>query len=104
MSLQLTIETKLQMSLNPQLLSVENESHQHNVAPGAQSHFKVTAVAALFDNLGLVKRHQLVYRTLAQEMAGPIHALSLHLYTPSEWQARNQPSPSSPPCLGGDGR
>ena len=38
---------------------------------------------------------------LADELAGEVHALALHTYTPEEWQARFGDAPMSPPCLGG---
>ncbi len=46
-------------------------------------------------------RHQLVYAELAELLAGPVHALAMHLYTPGEWQAREDAAPESPQCLGG---
>lgn len=103
MSVQDVIETKLQGELHPQLLHIENESHMHS-GPATESHFKVTAVADAFAGLSRVKRHQRVYGILAAELAGPIHALALHLYTPGEWQDRQQAVPQSPDCRGGSKR
>ncbi len=101
-----TIEATLQEALAPAHLEVLDESHQHNVPPGAQSHFRVTAVAAAFDGEGLVARHRRVNHLLADQMqrnGGTVHALALHTYTPDEW-AERQGSPESPPCLGGGKR
>jgi BolA protein len=42
-----------------------------------------------------------VNEALAEELAGDVHALALHTYTPEEWQARFGDAPMSPPCLGG---
>jgi BolA protein len=42
------------------------------------------AVSEAFTGLGLVARHRLVYGALAEEMAGPIHALTLDTKTPDE--------------------
>lgn len=100
MSTQARIEDKLQ-ALDPVHLTVENESHRHNVPPDAETHFKVTLVSARFEGMMPVKRHQQVYAILADEKAGPVHALALHLYTPDEWQARNNTRPDSPNCRGG---
>ncbi|MEC7216897.1 MAG: BolA/IbaG family iron-sulfur metabolism protein, partial [SAR324 cluster bacterium] len=44
MRIQQSIENKLQSQLKPEFLRVENESHQHNVPSGSESHFKVTIV------------------------------------------------------------
>lgn len=100
MSMQATIETRLQERLNPAVMQVENESHMHG-GPATESHFKLTVVSDEFASLNLVKRHQLVYGLLKEEMAGSIHALALHLYTPDEWAERGGSARQSPDCRGG---
>ena len=93
------IESKLQAELSPEHLEVINESHMHKVPPGAQTHFKVVIVTAKFDGLSSVKRHQLVYGVLAEEMkAKPgIHALAITSRTPAEWAASPEAN-QSPLC------
>jgi len=100
MSMQTTIEQKLNDEFEVDYLQVENESHLHSVAPGAESHFKVTIVSNSFDELMLIKRHRKVNQILQQEMK-QIHALALHTLTPQEWQARNGQVTASPACRGG---
>ncbi len=102
MSVQARIEDKLN-SLEPVHLTVENESHMHNVPADSETHFKVTLVSERFAGLMPVKRHQQIYAALADELSGPVHALALHLYTPDEWQARGNARPDSPNCRGGSG-
>ena len=97
---QTLIEEKLIETLDPQHLRVDNESHKHNVPPGSESHFKVEVVARSLDGLTPVRRHQLIYGALKQEMAGPVHALAIHAYSPEEWTGD---SPDSPECRGGNG-
>jgi BolA protein len=100
-SVQQQIETKLAQALSPAHLEVVNESHMHSVPPGSETHFKVVLVSPEFDGKRSVARHQLVYRLLADELAGPVHALALHTYTAQEWQQREGAAPESPQCLGG---
>jgi BolA family transcriptional regulator, general stress-responsive regulator len=100
-TVQQAIETKLNQQLQPQYLLVENESHMHAVPPNSETHFKVTIVASQFEQLRLVKRHQLVYQVLTDELAGPVHALALHTLTPGQWQQKSQNTPQSPNCMGG---
>ena len=100
MSIQSNIEEKL-ASLDSVYLDVVNESHMHSVPPNSETHFKVTAVTAAFDGKRDVARHQMIYKLLADELAGGVHALALHTYTEQEWQQRSQPAPQSPDCLGG---
>jgi BolA protein len=49
----------------------------------------------------LVRRHRLVNQALAAELAGGVHALSIHAYTPGQWAERGGEIPRSPPCRGG---
>ncbi len=99
-SMQATIERKLASRFDVAYLEVENESHRHNVAPGAESHFKVTLVSPDFDDQVLLQRHRLVNAALADEL-GLIHALALHTLTPAEWEARGGAVADSPKCRGG---
>lgn len=91
---------KLNQQIKPVLLQVVNESHSHNVPPNSETHFKVTVVSDLFDKKRAVARHQMVYGILSEELAGPVHALALHTYTPVEWEKVGQ-APESPECRGG---
>lgn len=100
MSIKNSIETKLQ-SLQPQFLEVVNESHQHNVPAGSESHFKVTIVSDAFQGKMLVARHRMVNQILADELAQSIHALVLHTMTMEEWFEKSGTRNDSPPCLGG---
>ena len=44
---------------------------------GTQDHYEVEVVSAAFAGKGLVDQHRMIYAALAQELKGPIHALSL---------------------------
>ena len=85
----------------PELLQLNNESHMHSVPPGSESHFKLVLVSEQFEGLRLVQRHQLIYQLLADQLAGPVHALALHTYTVAEWSETAAGAPDSPNCLGG---
>ena len=100
MSIQDIIETKLSDEFEAAFLQVENESHRHNVAPGSESHFKVTIVSDRFSDQMLIKRHRMVNQVLADELQ-QIHALALHTLTPDEWEARGGRVADSPNCRGG---
>ena len=101
MTVQSTIETKLTEALAPLHLEVVNESSNHSVPAGSESHFKVVLVASEFDGQRLLVRHRRVNAVLADELASAIHALALHTYTEAEWRERFGAAPMSPPCLGG---
>lgn len=100
MSVQATIEQKLQQGLSIEHLEIDNESHMHS-GPATDSHFRLVLVSGDFAGKRLVQRHQLIYGLLAEEMRNPVHALAMHLYTPEEWQQKNALAPQSPQCMGG---
>jgi BolA protein len=101
MSLQNIIEDKLTQAFSPRYLLVENESHMHNVPVGSEMHFKVQIISDTFNEQMLLQRHRAVNKVLAEELAGPVHALSIHTFTQDEWQQRNGQVLVSPPCHGG---
>jgi len=94
------IEGKLTAELKPVHLQVHNESHMHNVPPDSESHFKVVLASEAFAGKRQVQRHQMVYAILSEELAGEVHALALHTYSPEEWSATGS-APDSPQCMGG---
>ena len=98
MQVQQTIETKLADAIDLKHLEVVNESGNHNVPPGSESHFKVVLVADEFGDMTLVQRHRRINQVLADELANSIHALAIHAYTEDEWRAREGNAPMSPPC------
>jgi len=51
---------------------------------GTADHWKASIVSAAFSGKSLVARHRIVMAALAEEMKGPIHALTLDVKTPEE--------------------
>ena len=51
---------------------------------GTADHWKATIVSGAFSGMSLLARHRLVMAALAEEMKGPIHALTLDVKTPEE--------------------
>lgn len=101
MKVQTEIEKKLADDFKPLHLEVINESSNHNVPEGSESHFKVVVVSPVFTGKNLLARHRLINASLADELKNSIHALAIHTYTEEEWQETSAGAPMSPPCLGG---
>ena len=101
MSVLESIERKLAEGLDVLHLEVQNESGQHNVPPGSESHFKVVVVSNDFLDKNLVAQHRMVYKLLGGELQNQVHALALHTYTEQSWRSSQGATPMSPPCLGG---
>ena len=83
-----SITAKLSAGLSPTVLDVIDDSARHaghaGAGAGGESHFNVTVEAAAFAGLNRVARQRLVYGLLAEELAGPVHALSLVTRAPGE--------------------
>ena len=92
------IALALEQGLSLQHLDVANESHNHNVPQGAESHFKVVCVAEDFAALSRIDRHRAINGLVADEFDAGMHALAVHAYTPAEWEKRFGDAPMSPPC------
>jgi BolA family transcriptional regulator, general stress-responsive regulator len=88
MSVAETMSAKLTERFQPTRLVVADESQRHaghaGARPGGETHFNVTIVSPVFAGLNRVARQRLVYETLAAEIAGGVHALSLTTVTPDE--------------------
>lgn len=102
MVIQTRIEEKLRASLSPSVLDVINESANHSVPKGSETHFKVVVVSAAFEGKMPLARHRLVFGILDDEMTKKpgVHALSIIAKTPDEW-ARDEAVRASPECRGG---
>ena len=101
MIVQNSIQSKLENRFQTNYLSVENESSNHSVPANSETHFKVTVISDEFVGVRLIMRHRMINELLADELAGPVHALAIHAYTQEQWAAKNQLAPDSAQCLGG---
>lgn len=56
---------------------------------GEGNHYDIEVIGDVFEGLRPVKKQQLVYAALNDQIAdGTIHAVNIRTYTPSEWQTR----------------
>ena len=100
MTIEQTIRNKVEQEFELSELIILNESHMH-AGPAANSHFNLTLVSDAFEGKRPVARHQMIYKVLADELAGEVHALALHVFTAEEWQQVGNKSEQSPNCQGG---
>jgi BolA protein len=82
------IHDKLTAAFAPIRLEIQDDSARHaghaGARPGGESHFNVTIEAAAFAGESRLARQRLVHRALADELAGPVHALSVKALAPGE--------------------
>lgn len=51
---------------------------------GTKDHWKIRVVSTAFAGKSLMARHRLINAALAEELKGPIHALTMELHAPGE--------------------
>jgi BolA protein len=89
---QLQMRTKLETAFAPSFLAITDNSMAHAGHAGAavhaakqggaatgvgETHFDIIIHSKAFEGLSRVARQRAVYEVLAEELAGPVHALSL---------------------------
>ena len=83
-----TLERKLTDAFAPAHLQIEDDSARHaghaGARHGGESHFNVVIESAAFEGVSRVQRQRMVYAALAEELAGPVHALSVKAIAPGE--------------------
>lgn len=93
------IRQKLQAALSPQRLELEDDSWRHaghhheggmDAKEGGESHFNLLIVADAFEGQSRVNRQRTINKLLAEELAGPVHALSIKAFTPKEHDAKER--------------
>ena len=82
------IHKKLTSAFAPTRLEIEDDSARHHghagASPGGESHFNVLIESQAFAGTGKVARQRMIYQALADELAGPLHALSIKALAPGE--------------------
>ncbi len=82
------IRDKLDAAFEPERLDIVDDSASHaghaGARAGGESHFRVEIVAAAFAGTTRVERQRMVYAALADELAGPVHALEVRARAPGD--------------------
>lgn len=91
MQIENRIREKLLDAFSPAELQINNESHKHaghagmkGAAQTGDTHFDIIIVSDAFKGRSRVERHRMVNSVLADELAGPVHALSIRAKSPDE--------------------
>lgn len=121
--LERAMREKLLRALNPELIDLVNESHEHGRrahfhdnastqrtgdAPAVQNrietHFKLVIVSEAFQGLSRVARSRRVHELLSDELKAGVHALTMRLLVPNEMSDQELSKFVSPNCMGGSQR
>jgi len=82
------IRSKLEAAFAPSRLELVDDSDRHHGHAGhsgaGESHFTLRIESEAFSGKARVMRQRLVMKALADELAGPVHALSIVATAPGE--------------------
>ena len=90
MTLEESINKKINDQLKPSFFKISNFSDQHkNHYAGENkdtSHIKIIIVSEIFDGHSRIERERIVHNILKDEILTEIHSIRLKLYIQSEYQ------------------
>jgi BolA protein len=82
------ITEKLRIAFEPTSFELIDDSESHRghggYREGGETHFRLRMTSAQFAGQGRVQRQRAVNKVLADELAGPVHALEMELRAPGE--------------------
>ncbi len=77
------LRAKIELALQPTVLSVIDESNQHHghagAHPSGESHFRVKVAAAALEGLSRVEQHRRINAAVAEELRTRVHALAIEV-------------------------
>lgn len=88
-----SIRAKLTTAFAPVELEIVDDSARHaghhheggiDARPGGESHFNLRIVSPAFEGRTRIERQRAINACLAEELAGPVHALSIQARAPGE--------------------
>lgn len=83
-----SIHDKLSAAFSPTRLEVHDDSARHHghagARPGGESHFNLVIELPKFEGQSRVARQRAILAALSEELAGPVHALSITARAPGE--------------------
>jgi BolA protein len=101
-SIEQSMRNKIEVAFDPVYFELENESHSHSVPANSETHFKLILVADLFAGKSRIDRQRLVQDLFHEERTRGLHALTLRVFTPDEWDlVKDTFEMASPACRGG---
>ena len=89
MNIEETISTQLSNLITVSYLELKDSTgkHIHHDNFDGGLHLSAIIVSDDFNHLGLLERHQLVYKALGSMIKNEIHAFSMKTFTNSEWKS-----------------
>jgi BolA protein len=91
MSISALIKQVVEENLSPSHVELVNDSHKHVGHAGhdgsGESHFTLIVVSTAFEGCNRIQRHRMVYDLVNPLFSRGLHALSMRLYSPKEFES-----------------
>lgn len=97
---EIRMRVSLQASIPDAKIYLENESSNHSVPEGSETHFKLLIVTDVFQGLSKLARQRQVLSILDSEFKSGLHALAIRAVSIDEWKNGSGEGFVSPECLG----
>jgi BolA family transcriptional regulator, general stress-responsive regulator len=82
------IQRKIEKALDPNFIQLRDDSGKHaghvGWREGKLTHLHIVVASKKFEGLSKVKRHQYIYKILAEEIEAGLHAVSMKVYSSEE--------------------
>ncbi len=83
MSVIAKINEKLIPALQPEILTIRDDSHLHaghaGARPEGETHFHLTIKSDALKNKSRPQQHRMIYKLLEEELANGLHALQINV-------------------------
>lgn len=96
--------SKLEKAFTPLHMELVNESPSHGLPESAEKHFRLVMVSSKFEGQSRVDRQRAVNAVIADELRDHVHAFTMQVFTPDEWEKKQGATFASPACLHGGKR
>ncbi|CAL4323149.1 BolA family protein [Buchnera aphidicola] len=92
------IENKIKKKINVKYIKIYNISFMHK-SLNKDSHFQIIVVSNDFSKIKILRRHQIIYNILSQEIGKKIHGIEIFTYSNKEWKKKKYKKFHSTQCL-----
>ncbi|CAL4323258.1 DNA-binding transcriptional regulator BolA [Buchnera aphidicola (Sipha maydis)] len=83
------IQNKIKNKINTKYIKITNTSFMHK-SFNKNSHFQIIIVSKDFEKINILRRHQIIYNILSQEIKKIIHGIEIFAYSIKEWKIKKK--------------
>ncbi|NIH41176.1 MAG: BolA family transcriptional regulator [Buchnera aphidicola (Periphyllus aceris)] len=93
------IKKKIKNKIKIKYIKIYNISNAHKKFNKKNSHYKIIVVSNDFYKINILRRHQIIYNILSNEININIYGIEIFTYTKKEWDVEINKKFSSTKCI-----